>query len=232
MIKIILKFNGAVVKEELVVQEETTVGRKPDNDIVIDNPAVSGRHCRVFMEGGAFFVEDLNSTNGTYLRGVKITKVPLHHQDELAIAKHTLVFINDEEAAASAKAAPVSSDATVIMTAPRPAVSSSPSGVERVGHLKILVGGDISAKPVPLTALTTYIGKSEHAQIRLKGLFQPDLAAAISKKTDGYSLSALKDKTVKLNGDHVMDQAQVLLKEGDVIDVGPLKMTFMMLESV
>lgn len=222
MIKLLLKFNGAMVKELKVEKHELFVGRKPDNDLVIENPAVSGKHCRIYREGQAYFVEDLNSTNGTFLRDRRIASEPLHHRDELAIAKHTVEFYNDEEtpAAPVSSVVPVSSDATVVMAAPPP----MPAASSRLGHLRILVGS--KAEPYPLTQLTSYIGKSDQALVKLKGLFAPDLAACVSKKPDGYYLTALKEKTVKLNGDNLMDQAQVPLKEGDLVDVGNLKLMF------
>lgn len=228
MIKLLLKFNGAMVKELTVDKSELLVGRKSGNDLVIDNPAVSGLHCRIFKEGPHYCVEDLKSTNGTFLRDRRVEREVLHHKDELAIAKHTVEFFNDEEVPApktGGRGAPVSSDATVIMAAPPP----TPKGAERVGHLRMLMGG--SAQPTPLLQLTTYIGKSDQAQVKLKGLFAPDLAACVAKKSDGYHLTALKEKTVKLNGDVLMDQAQVPLKEGDLIDVGNLKMMFFLQET-
>ena len=229
MIKLLLKFNGALVKELVVEKSELAIGRKPDNDLVIDNPAVSGRHCRIVKEAAGYFVEDLKSTNGTFLRERRIEREPLHHKDELAIAKHTVEFFNDEETAAppaEKPSSPISSDATVIMAAPPPA----PKGPERLGHLRTLMGG--TAQPTPLTQLTTYIGKSDQAQVKLKGLFAPDLAACVAKKADGYHLTALKEKMVKLNGDPLMDQAQIPLKEGDLIDVGSLKLLFFLQEAV
>lgn len=229
MIKLLLKFNGATVKELEVNKSEILVGRKSGNDLVIDNPAVSGLHCRIFKEGASYFVEDLKSTNGTFIRNRRVEREPLHHNDVLAIAKHTVEFFNDEETSPSEAATavgPASSDATVIMAAPL----AAPKPSQRVGHLRTLVGG--GAPPTPLTQLTTYIGKSDQAQVKLKGLFAPDLAACVSKKSDGYHLTALKEKSVKLNGDVLMDQADVPLKEGDLIDVGNLKLLFFLQDPV
>lgn len=230
MTKLVLKYNGAVVKEFTVDKDAVAIGRHPESDLLIDNPAVSGRHCRVVKENGAFFVEDLDSTNGTFLRGLEITKAPLRHQDEFAVAKHTVLFLDADAPAAPPAPAPVSTDATVIMTAPPATPAPAPQTPGRVGCVKILIGGEPGEKPIPLTAFITYIGKSSQAQIKLKGMFQPDLAACVSKKPDGFYLTALKDKTVKLNGNPLMDQAQVPLQEGDLIDVGPLKMAYILME--
>jgi pSer/pThr/pTyr-binding forkhead associated (FHA) protein len=187
MIKLVLKFNGAIVRELNIEKQDVFVGRKSDNDLVIDNPAVSGKHCRVYRQGESYFAEDLKSTNGTFLRDRRISTEPLHHRDELAIAKHTVEFYNDEETPSTVEksAVPLSSDATVVMTSP-PAAGRC---VARGPYADLWP----EPKPTPfaLTQLTTYIGKSDQALIKLKGLFAPDLAACVAKKSDGYYLTAL-----------------------------------------
>ncbi|MFH1620045.1 MAG: FHA domain-containing protein, partial [bacterium] len=81
MPKLLLKFETAVLKEITIPADKTSfsVGRKSDNDIAIDHPAVSGHHCKIYLSGGTFFVEDLGSTNGTFVNGKKILKAGLHH---------------------------------------------------------------------------------------------------------------------------------------------------------
>ena len=72
MPKLLLKFNAAVIKEIPFDKASLAVGRKADNDIVIDNPAISGHHCRISVQGGTYFVEDLDSTNGTFVNGSRV----------------------------------------------------------------------------------------------------------------------------------------------------------------
>src|ERR1700691_5968715 len=95
MPKLLLKFNAAVIKEIPFTKDALTVGRKPDNDIVIDNPAISGHHCKIVHQGGTYFVEDLESTNGTFVNEKRIKTAGLHHNDIVGIAKHSLVFVED-----------------------------------------------------------------------------------------------------------------------------------------
>jgi len=226
LVKLLLKFNAAVIKEIPFEKDEYTVGRKPENDIVIDNPAVSGRHARIFRQAGAYVVEDLNSTNGTFLHDRKILKANLHHKDEVGIAKHALVFINDEEAKSPPPASlpAVSSDATVVISAMAPAAAKAEAKEkELVGGLRV-VTGESSAGQFSLTGLTTYIGKSEQANIKLKGFFAPDLAACVARKSDGYYLKVIKERSVKLNGNVLEDQAK--LQEGDLVEVANLKLVF------
>jgi pSer/pThr/pTyr-binding forkhead associated (FHA) protein len=231
MVKLQLKFNAAVIKEFTLVKDEATIGRKPDNDIVIDNPAVSGHHARVVKQGAEYHVEDLNSTNGTFLKERKVLKAVLRNRDEIAVAKHVIVFLNDQEVApgnAAAAAPAVSSDATMVMAAPakKPA-SGGAAPLEGVGAFRV-VSGEANAESFNLSGLTTYIGKSDQAQIRLKGFFAPDMAACVARKPEGYFLKVLKEKSVKVNGQVVQDQAALAV--GDKVEVGGLALMFYQLD--
>src|SRR5437016_5308145 len=121
MPKFLLKFNAAVIKEIPITKTELTVGRKEDNDIVIDNPAVSSHHAKITLAGDTFFVEDLNSTNGVFVNEKKIMKAGLKNNDVVGIVKHALVFVDDRsgEAPAAAPAAAAAAEATMVITAAR-----------------------------------------------------------------------------------------------------------------
>ena len=93
MPKLVLLFEGRVLKETAVSHTAAvTIGRLPDNTIVIDNSAVSSRHVRIAREGPQFVVEDLESTNGTFVNGDKITKRALRHGDTILVGKHKIFF--------------------------------------------------------------------------------------------------------------------------------------------
>ena len=92
MSKIILTMDGLVLKEFLVAKERTTIGRKPHNDIQIDNLAVSGDHAVILKIQEDEFLEDLGSTNGTLVNGRKITQVVLQPGDTITVGTTTLVF--------------------------------------------------------------------------------------------------------------------------------------------
>jgi hypothetical protein len=228
VVKVLLKFNAAVIKEYPFTKNELTIGRKPDNDVVIDNPAVSGHHARIVKQGNEYLLEDLNSTNGTFLKDRKILKAAVHNKDEVGVAKHLIVFLNDQEVLTPAEGeAPVSSDATIIMTAPAASTAKNKppelKAAETVGAMRV-VSGESNAASFSLVGLTTYIGKSEQAQIRLKGFFAPDMAACIARKPEGYVLKVLKEKAVKLNGSPLLDQA--ILTVGDKVEAGSLTLMF------
>ncbi len=100
MPKIVLKFADKVVKEVALKDAVLTIGRKEDNDLVIDNLAVSSRHARIARIDNEFIIQDTESTNGIFLNGEKIAQHTLKHGDQILIGKHCLLF-QDEAAGVS-----------------------------------------------------------------------------------------------------------------------------------
>lgn len=244
MPKLILKFETAVIKEIPISSSVVTVGRKSDNDVVIDHPAVSGHHCKVMLQGDTYFVEDLNSTNGTLMNGKKIIKAGLHNQDTIAIAKHSLVFVDDRTVSAheiaqafeQADAPPAQTPQTSPVESPAPPEQQSPEHVPytpasdfgKTAGLRI-TDGIVDQVEYTLTETSTYIGKSDRVAIKIKGFTAPEVAAMVAKKTNGYFLVAIKDGYPKVNGLSV--QGERLLREGDMIEVGGTKMQFFLKSS-
>lgn len=102
MPKLILQYEGRVLKE-FPVGQVVTIGRLPGNSIVIDNPAVSSKHARIARDGDSYVIEDAESTNGTFVNELRVTKHTLNYGDLVLVGKHHLVF---EESAADDAAAP------------------------------------------------------------------------------------------------------------------------------
>ena len=90
MLTILLKFNDKILKTIEFDKNEITMGRNAENDIVIENLAVSKLHARIMKQDGAYYIEDLNSTNGTYLNKIRITKKDLKNNDIIIVGKHSL----------------------------------------------------------------------------------------------------------------------------------------------
>lgn len=239
MPRLLLRFNAAVIKEIPVDKTSLTVGRKPDNDIVIDNPAVSGHHCRIVLQGETYFVEDLESTNGTLVNEKRIMRAGLHHNDVVQIAKHSLLFVEDQapaDAPPPAEAKAPEPDATMQMPPEKLealAKASSSGGTvgpekkEKLGALRVLKGM-VDAAEYELKGLSTYIGKSDRVQIPIKGggLFgsAPEVAASIHRKPEGYVLVAVKEGYPTINGQSVT--GQTALKDGDIIECGGTALQF------
>ncbi len=236
MPKLLLKFNAAVIKEVSLEKGSVSVGRKPDNDIVIDNPAISGHHCKVSLEGGTYYVEDLDSTNGTYVNQKRVKKSGLHNNDVVGIAKHSIVFV--DAAATEAAEAAVDGDATMMISPEKQAelVAASAAAKDtlggKTGLLKVLKGVADKTE-YELKGASTYIGKSDRVQVQIKGsgLFgsAPEVAASIHRKPEGYVLMAVEAGFPVVNGNKVT--GSVVLKDGDFIECGGTTMQFVIKEA-
>src|ERR1041385_2944491 len=91
--KLVVSLDGVVIKEVQIAKDKTTLGRRPYNDIVIDNLAVSGEHAVLQMVGQDVFIEDLNSTNGTYINGKAVKRQVLTHNDTIEIGKYKIKYL-------------------------------------------------------------------------------------------------------------------------------------------
>lgn len=242
MSKLTLQYEGIALKE-YTLGTGVTIGRLPDNAVIIDNPAVSGHHARVYLEGNQVVLEDLRSTNGTFVNGRPITRQALQHGDELLVGKHQLVFDRTSVEAPPMTTTPMEGlgDTVYLDTKqhralratletarveaaksinPRP-VSSAVSG-PRVGVLRV-VSGRAEQDEYDLGAQTSLIGRSDTALVRLRGWFKPSVAVAIARSGDRYIATALGGKPlvndVRLEGRHD-------LQDGDLLSVSGLVLEF------
>jgi FHA domain len=234
MPKLLLQYGGAVLKEIPITKEEITVGRRPDNDIVIDNPTVSGHHCKITLSGDSFFVEDLNSSNGVFVNAKKVMKSGLKDNDVIGIAKHALKFIDErqhhEAAHAHAPSSGADADATM-MIAPdkqRDMAAAAIAAIQRKPAVVRVLKGIVGQAEYELKLSSTYIGKSDHVQIKIKGtgIFgsAPESAAMIANRPEGYFIVPVKEGYPKLNGKALSQKA--LLQDGDIIEVGGTTLQF------
>ena len=97
MARLMLSLDGQILAEYNMNKERYTIGRLPDNDIRIDNPAVSGHHSLIINILNDSFLEDLNSTNGTYVNGKLIKKHAMQHGDVITVGHHQLRFIDSQD---------------------------------------------------------------------------------------------------------------------------------------
>lgn len=223
MAKLIIKFNNDVVDHIELKQGDMKLGRKPGCDIVLDNLAVSGEHANIFTIGGDSFIQDLNSTNGTFINNKKITKHHLRNGDQVVIGKHTLVYMSDaaqserptEDFAKTVIISPSAREAVAPAAAPtpRPAAAIAPTApAPQQGALFVLSGAN-SGKRIELTKPVTNLGKTGKR------------AGSITREADGYTLAVGEDDPPKLNGRAVgADGAK--LKNGDIIEVAGTRLQF------
>ena len=242
MAKLVLKFKEAALKEIPLKNPVYTIGRKPNNDIPIDNLAVSGTHAKVYKKGEQYYVEDAASLNGTYVNGKKVSVFALNEGDEILIGKHTLTFVSELQSAAAAKERPKEKDLmdeTILIDSKlqeqflgkkgksadaAAGQSRSPEKGDVLGGF-IIIEGSTDKKEYDIKDRIATIGKDDNSLIKLKGFFAPKVAALVNRKKEGYTITtSTGGKGLKVNGHEV--EGQHKLKEGDMVEVGGLKMQF------
>ena len=230
MPRLLLKFNDEVLKVIDSSKEFITIGRNLKNDIQIDNLAVSNFHAHIVCQLGHYFIEDLGSTNGTFVNDRKIGKWALTDNDAITVGKHSIVFL-DEEVTGGAGIEELQMERTMILDTQKQRellgddnVVTEPPLEGPVAKLEVLVGS--TDRPVyALEDKLTLVGKDEAAEIRLEGLLAPKVGCFISRDKSGYGLiPPEKRNKVKLNGHDVKDA--VSLNTGDQIEIGGVKFLF------
>lgn len=228
MAKIIVSIDGVVLKEAELTQERTTLGRRPYNDIVIDNLAVSGEHAVLHLHGasGAVEVQDLGSTNGTYVNGQAIQRQALRNGDTLEIGKYKLRFLGDEESADYEK--------TMVF---RPGMGAVPPAPQRpgMGPAPLVSGAPLlsPAAPVagPMAAIRVLSGVAAGREVLLTKVVttigKPGLAvASITRRHHGFVLAHVEGPQMPaLNGAPIGSEP-VPLKNGDHLELAGTTMQF------
>ena len=235
--KLILTLNDDVIEEVILDKEVTSIGRKASNDVRIDNLAVSGTHAKILAFGNDCFLEDLDSTNGTYVNGDRISKHVLQPGDKIAIGKHQLLYENEAAAAAGGEeedfektmilkpyAPGMGGEAVMGKTAPPPPSAPAPQVSAPVASespalnasLQLLSGANVG-KRLMLTKTLTRLGKPgaqiAAIQMRPQGCYifnVPGTSGGIVPSLNGSELGV---KAIKLN-------------HGDVIEVGSVRMKY------
>jgi len=128
MAKLILSMDGLVLKEIPLTKERTTIGRKPHNDIQIDNLAVSGEHAVIVTILNDSFLEDLGSTNGTVVNGNPIKKHFLQNNDVIELGKYKLKFVGEAAPAATGEKADFEKTMVLRPSAMKAAAAAAPGG--------------------------------------------------------------------------------------------------------
>ena len=235
MAKLVLSFNGDFVKEYELDKEIITIGRKPGNDIHIDNLAVRGNHAKILTILNDSFIEDLDSTNGTFVNGDKIGKHALQNGESISIGKHELKYET-----AGAEDGESEFEKTMII---RPDATGMPETEEADGQIEKSIskiaadlatsGTDNSAPGAAKLRLMSGTNSGKELQLTkiLTTLGRPGVqVAAITRRPKGYFLIVVdvgKDNKMPLVNDVEIGK-QHPLSDGDVIEVAGVKMGFLL----
>jgi pSer/pThr/pTyr-binding forkhead associated (FHA) protein len=234
MTKILVKFNDSVLKVIEPDKDRLTIGRHSRNDIQIDNLAVSNFHARIEKNLGHYYIEDMDSTNGTFVNDRRISKWALNDHDAVTIGKHTLIFLlqGDDAAGAGPDLVDLEMNKTMVLDTrahrerlakvaekEAPAFQRGPVGV-----LTILEGGT-GQREFVLTDRLTLIGKDDGAGVKLDGLLAPKIGGFVARDENGYTLIPPdRSNRTRVNGRSMKDG--VLLRDADQIEIGGVTMRF------
>jgi pSer/pThr/pTyr-binding forkhead associated (FHA) protein len=219
MPKMIVSIDGVVIKEVQLTKDRTTLGRRPYNDIVIDNLAVSGEHAVLQMMANEVYLEDLNSTNGTYVNGKAVKKQLLQNNDTVEIGKYKIKYIN--EAANPGYEKTMIIKAGSIPPAPVTTAAARPEGgtvaaselASLAAAIKVLSGA-AAGREVPLVKVVTTIGK-------------PGVAvAAITKRPHGFVVAHVEGANKPTLNGAPIGAEPVTLKNGDLLELAGTQMQF------
>ena len=235
MAKLILSLNGITQGEYALNKERLLIGRKPDSDIRIDNLAVSSKHALIVTILDDSFLEDLGSTNGTYVNGKLIKKHALKNGDVIGLGKHELKYVNehatadDEEFEKTMIIRPASATAAVTAlrtaqhagTLPGQTTSPSPTASPSMplGRLHVL-NGPIAGRALDLTKALITLGKPG-VQV-----------AVISRRPQGYFLTPVEGDSEGENYPIVNDLPvgphPYHLHHNDIVELAGIKMRFVL----
>ena len=253
MAKLILSLEGSVIREVPLDKERITIGRRPQNDIQIENLAVSGEHACIVTILNDSFLEDLGSTNGTLVNGNPIKKHILQNNDVVEIGKYKLKYVVEIAAVAAGQAAQDDFERTMVMkslpgrpAAARPAapLTSPPPGAPRPAPGPLtsppMAGTAAPAaaapKPAaadtqPLAALQLLTGPNAGKEIELvknlTTLGKPGLqVAVITRRPQGYFITHVEGVNFPVLNGRAIDAQARQLSDHDVIELAGVKMEF------
>lgn len=244
MAKLIYSLDGAFLGEYQLDRGRLTVGRRPNNDIQIDNLAISGQHAAITTDGNDSLLEDLDSTNGTVVNGKAIKKHVLQHGDLIELGKYQLRYVNEAKLHTKTAAAfsdfeqtmmvaPVEARPVVAEVEPAPATAAEPAAAQEeppsavaapaekkpaLAHIQVLSGPSAGKELVLSKALTT-LGK-------------PGLeVAVITRRPQGYFVTHVEGvRHPMINGQSVGPHARQLT-DHDVVEIAGVKMEFFYVEA-
>jgi pSer/pThr/pTyr-binding forkhead associated (FHA) protein len=236
MARLMLSLDGQVLAEYNMNKERYTIGRLPDNDIRIDNPAVSGHHSLIINILNDSFLEDLNSTNGTYVNGKLIKKHAMQHGDVITVGHHQLRFVDSQDGDAEQD----EFEKTMVITPS----SQGEERIRRVGQAVDQAAKAVAAKRPPpatdnMTALPkaklqvlsgAFAGRELELTKALTTLGRPGVqVAAITRRSEGYFIvhvdSGKENDYPLVNGLPIGPQAR-RLNDNDVVQLAGVKMGF------
>lgn len=207
MPQLIASVEGVEIKHVYLQKDRTTLGRKPDNDIVFDNLVVSGHHCVFELKGLAdVYIEDLHSTNGTYVNGKMVLRQRLHDGEVISIGNFRIQYLSASERPSTfSETAAMKFDA-----AGHPA--RQPHAIFQV------LNGSSEGLEMPVVKAVTTFGKPGVSVV------------AVSHRRDGYYVARLDGDTKPVLNGTPIGEVAVMLTNNDVLELAGTRMLFLLKE--
>lgn len=244
MAKLILSMETTMLKEIPLNKERTTIGRKPHNDIQIDNLAISGEHAVVITILNDSFLEDMGSTNGTFVNGQSVKKHFLQNGDTIELGKYRLKFVSELPQQTNA----ADFEKTMILRpgaakppapAPAPLPASAPAATPPA-HLSTSPGMPpaapaaapaLAAPALPLGAIQLLSGGNAGKEMELTKtlttLGKPGVqVAVIARRPHGYFITHVEGASFPVVNGKALDAQAHPLADHDVIELAGVKMEF------
>lgn len=220
-----ITLNSKVIERRRLDKEETIIGRIQENDIVIDNLAVSRRHAKIYVKDGKAVIKDLGSANGTFVNGLQVDEVELKSGDIILIGKHMLKFYEEESPSSEESLAFRYGEGTVMFDAQTQEkfLEKLKSELSSFKAPKLIL---FDGKEIQIQNDSFRIGKNSNSNLKIDGLFVKSPHAKIIKRTDGaYKIVSMGSflRPTKVNGTKVKEQ---ILRDGDIIGIGKHEMIF------
>lgn len=215
MPRMIVSIDGVVIKEVQLTKDRTSLGRRPYNDIVIDNLAVSGEHAIFHMVGNDVEIEDLGSTNGTYVNAKAVKRQELRNGDTVEVGKYKIRFLHEAEGENFEKTMIFKPGMVPPLgAASRPAgLAGAPPPAPITAVIKVMSGA-AAGREVSLLKVVTTIGK-------------PGVAvASITKRHHGFVLAHVEGPDMPLLNGSAIGLSPVPLKHGDKLELAGTEMQF------
>lgn len=217
MITIIVSLRGRVITTRSFTQERIRIGRAPENEVRIDNAALSRLHAVIERAGRVYTLIDMSQKNGVFLNGERVRRRHLNHGDTIGLGKFVLTVDLAQRAAIGAPVARAGGPGGTIQVAPAPAAPRA-SGEPILGHLRLPAGDHVIDRDV------TVIGGAAGCHVRPPGLIVPARLALLIRGHGGFSLLEAGRSGVAVNGSVV--RGRVWLREGDRLSLRGLTATF------
>ena len=232
MAKLILSMDGLVLKEIPLVKERTTIGRKPHNDIQIDNLAVSGEHAVIVTILNDSFLEDLGSTNGTLVNGNSVKKHFLQNNDVVELGKYKLKYLSEGGQQAVATAADFEKTMVLRPAAMRAAAQQAGGAMPQAGAAAAPVAAPAPQRAAqPLGAIQILSGGNAGKELELSKplttLGKPGVQVAVlTRRPQGYFITSVEGTSHPTVNGQVIGTAPHPLKDHDLIEIAGVKMEF------